>query len=44
MPLGCYMGNVYAESVDVLRDASGPLGLRLRLQSTGMLSCAYNIY
>uniref|UniRef100_A0A8C5PW71 Phagosome assembly factor 1 n=1 Tax=Leptobrachium leishanense TaxID=445787 RepID=A0A8C5PW71_9ANUR len=35
MPLGCYLGNVYAESVDVLRDASGPLGLRLRLLSTG---------
>lgn len=35
MPLSCYLGNVHAESVDVLRDASGPLGLRLRLFSTG---------
>uniref|UniRef100_A0A674MWQ6 Phagosome assembly factor 1 n=1 Tax=Takifugu rubripes TaxID=31033 RepID=A0A674MWQ6_TAKRU len=31
MPLPCFLGNIYAEGVDVLRDPSGPLGLRLRL-------------
>uniref|UniRef100_H3B161 Phagophore assembly factor 1 n=1 Tax=Latimeria chalumnae TaxID=7897 RepID=H3B161_LATCH len=35
MPLSCYLGNVYAESVDVLRDATGPSGLRLRLLTAG---------
>uniref|UniRef100_A0A3P8X254 Phagosome assembly factor 1 n=1 Tax=Cynoglossus semilaevis TaxID=244447 RepID=A0A3P8X254_CYNSE len=31
MPLACFLGNIYAECVDVLRDQAGPLGLRLRL-------------
>ncbi|XP_015224015.1 phagosome assembly factor 1 isoform X1 [Lepisosteus oculatus] len=35
MPLACYLGNVYAECVDVLRDRAGPLGLRLRLLTAG---------
>uniref|UniRef100_A0A8B9KSD7 Uncharacterized protein n=1 Tax=Astyanax mexicanus TaxID=7994 RepID=A0A8B9KSD7_ASTMX len=35
MPLACFLGNVYAECVDVLRDATGPLGLRLRLLTAG---------
>lgn len=35
MPLSCFGGNVYAESVDVLRDNSGPMGLRFKLQTTG---------
>ncbi|XP_036810359.1 UPF0183 protein C16orf70 homolog isoform X3 [Oncorhynchus mykiss] len=35
MPLACFLGNVYAECVDVLRDGVGPLGLRLRLLTAG---------
>uniref|UniRef100_A0A8C9VH63 Phagosome assembly factor 1 n=1 Tax=Scleropages formosus TaxID=113540 RepID=A0A8C9VH63_SCLFO len=35
MPVACFFGNVYAESVDVLRDGAGPLGLRLRLLTAG---------
>uniref|UniRef100_A0A3B4CI51 Uncharacterized protein n=1 Tax=Pygocentrus nattereri TaxID=42514 RepID=A0A3B4CI51_PYGNA len=35
MPLACFLGNVYAECVDVLRDGTGPLGLRLRLLTAG---------
>uniref|UniRef100_A0A8C1GMH4 Chromosome 16 open reading frame 70 n=1 Tax=Cyprinus carpio TaxID=7962 RepID=A0A8C1GMH4_CYPCA len=35
MPLACYLGNVYAESVLVLRDGAGPLGLKLRLLTAG---------
>ncbi|XP_015678427.1 UPF0183 protein C16orf70 [Protobothrops mucrosquamatus] len=35
MPLSCFLGNVYAEYVDVLRDAAGPSGLRLRLLTAG---------
>uniref|UniRef100_A0A671M5V8 UPF0183 protein C16orf70 homolog n=1 Tax=Sinocyclocheilus anshuiensis TaxID=1608454 RepID=A0A671M5V8_9TELE len=35
MPLACYLGNVYAESVEVLRDGAGPLGLKLRLLTAG---------
>uniref|UniRef100_A0A7N8YLA6 Phagosome assembly factor 1 n=1 Tax=Mastacembelus armatus TaxID=205130 RepID=A0A7N8YLA6_9TELE len=31
MPLACFLGNIYAECVDVLRDHAGPLGLKLRL-------------
>lgn len=37
MPLSCFLGNVYAESVDVLRDGTGPSGLRLRLLAAGQL-------
>lgn len=37
MPLNCFLGNVYAESVDVLRDGTGPSGLRLRLLAAGQL-------
>nr|XP_033798102.1 UPF0183 protein C16orf70 homolog isoform X8 [Geotrypetes seraphini] len=35
MPPSCFLGNVYTECVDVLRDESGPLGLRLRLLTAG---------
>ncbi|CAG5958496.1 unnamed protein product, partial [Menidia menidia] len=35
MPLACFLGNIYAESVDVLRDGAGPLGLRLRVRTAG---------
>uniref|UniRef100_A0A8C5P264 Uncharacterized protein n=1 Tax=Jaculus jaculus TaxID=51337 RepID=A0A8C5P264_JACJA len=35
MPLSCFLGNVYAENVDVLRDGTGPPGLRLRLLAAG---------
>uniref|UniRef100_A0A8C4Z1W7 Phagosome assembly factor 1 n=1 Tax=Gadus morhua TaxID=8049 RepID=A0A8C4Z1W7_GADMO len=35
MPLACFLGNVYAEYVDVLRDGAGPLGLKLRLLTAG---------
>lgn len=35
MPLACFLGNIYADSVDVLRDQAGPLGLRLRLLTAG---------
>lgn len=35
MPLACFHGNVYAESVEVLRDQAGPLGLKLRLLTAG---------
>ncbi|XP_039618930.1 UPF0183 protein C16orf70 homolog isoform X2 [Polypterus senegalus] len=35
MPLACFLGNVYAECVDVLRDGAGPLGLKLRLLTAG---------
>lgn len=35
MPLACFLGNVYAECVDVLRDATGPLGLKLRVLTAG---------
>lgn len=38
MPLACFLGNVYAECVDVLRDQAGPLGLRLRLLTAGTCS------
>ncbi|XP_036131001.1 UPF0183 protein C16orf70 homolog isoform X2 [Molossus molossus] len=34
MPLTCFLGNVYAESIDV-RDGTGPSGLRLRLLAAG---------
>lgn len=37
MPLACYLGNVYAESVLVLRDGAGPLGLKLRLLTAGII-------
>ncbi|KAL6080297.1 hypothetical protein STEG23_010418 [Scotinomys teguina] len=36
MPLSCFLGNVYAESVDVLRDGTGPSGLRLRLLAAAL--------
>jgi len=36
MPLTCFLGNVYAENVDVLRDGTGPSGLRLRLLTAGI--------
>lgn len=36
MPLSCFLGNVYAENVDVLRDGTGPSGLRLRLLTAGI--------
>lgn len=35
MPLACFLGNIYAECVDVLRDGAGPLGLKLRLLAAG---------
>uniref|UniRef100_A0A3Q0SFA4 Phagosome assembly factor 1 n=1 Tax=Amphilophus citrinellus TaxID=61819 RepID=A0A3Q0SFA4_AMPCI len=35
MPLACFLGNIYAECVDVLRDRAGPLGLRLHLLTAG---------
>ncbi|TKS73764.1 UPF0183 protein C16orf70 -like protein [Collichthys lucidus] len=35
MPLACFLGNIYAECVDVLRDRAGPLGLKLRLLTAG---------
>lgn len=35
MPLACFMGNIFAEGVDVLRDGAGPLGLKLRLLTAG---------
>uniref|UniRef100_A0A3B3DLJ3 Phagosome assembly factor 1 n=1 Tax=Oryzias melastigma TaxID=30732 RepID=A0A3B3DLJ3_ORYME len=35
MPLACFLGNIYAEFVDVLRDGAGPLGLKLRLLTAG---------
>uniref|UniRef100_A0A3P9Q143 Phagosome assembly factor 1 n=1 Tax=Poecilia reticulata TaxID=8081 RepID=A0A3P9Q143_POERE len=35
MPLACFMGNIFAECVDVLRDGAGPLGLKLRLLTAG---------
>ncbi|RXM33553.1 UPF0183 protein C16orf70 [Acipenser ruthenus] len=35
MPLACFLGNVFAECVEVLRDGTGPLGLRLRLLTAG---------
>lgn len=35
MPMACFLGNIYAECVDVLRDQAGPLGLKLRLLTTG---------
>jgi hypothetical protein len=35
MPLSYFLGNVYAENVDVLRDGTGPSGLRLRLLAAG---------
>ena len=38
MPLACFLGNVYAECVDVLRDGAGPLGLKLRLLTAGTVS------
>lgn len=37
MPLACFLGNVYAESVEVLRDGAGPLGLKLRLLTAGII-------
>lgn len=38
MPLACFLGNIYAECVDVLRDRAGPLGLKLRLLTAGNMS------
>jgi len=38
MPLVCFLGNVYAESVEVLRDGAGPMGLKLRLLTAGITS------
>uniref|UniRef100_A0A8P4K133 Phagosome assembly factor 1 n=1 Tax=Dicentrarchus labrax TaxID=13489 RepID=A0A8P4K133_DICLA len=35
MPLACFLGNIFAECVDVLRDRAGPLGLKLRLLTAG---------
>ncbi|XP_072135497.1 phagosome assembly factor 1 isoform X1 [Mobula birostris] len=35
MPLSCFYGNIYAETVEVLRDPMGPLGLQLRLLTAG---------
>ncbi|XP_078256633.1 phagosome assembly factor 1 isoform X5 [Rhinoraja longicauda] len=35
MPLSCFYGNVYAETVEVLRDPVGSLGLQLRLLTAG---------
>ncbi|KAJ0069529.1 hypothetical protein NL108_008480, partial [Boleophthalmus pectinirostris] len=35
MPLACFLGNIYAECVDVVRDQAGPLGLKLRLLTAG---------
>lgn len=35
MPLSCFYGNVYAETVEVLRDPVGPHGLQLRLLTAG---------
>uniref|UniRef100_UPI00358EC140 phagosome assembly factor 1 isoform X2 n=1 Tax=Myxine glutinosa TaxID=7769 RepID=UPI00358EC140 len=35
MPPNCYGGNVYAEGVDVLCDAYGPIGLKFRLLTAG---------
>lgn len=35
MPLACFLGNIFAECVDVLRDGAGPLGLKLRLLTAG---------
>uniref|UniRef100_A0A8C6M4C7 Phagosome assembly factor 1 n=1 Tax=Nothobranchius furzeri TaxID=105023 RepID=A0A8C6M4C7_NOTFU len=35
MPLACFLGNIYADCVDVLRDGTGPLGLKLRLLTAG---------
>ncbi|KAJ3596424.1 hypothetical protein NHX12_002831 [Muraenolepis orangiensis] len=35
MPLACFLGNVFAEYVEVLRDGAGPLGLKLRLLTAG---------
>uniref|UniRef100_A0A8C2YYA3 Phagosome assembly factor 1 n=1 Tax=Cyclopterus lumpus TaxID=8103 RepID=A0A8C2YYA3_CYCLU len=35
MPLACFLGNIFAESVDVLRDGAGPLGLKLHLLTAG---------
>lgn len=37
MPLSFFLGNVYAENVDVLRDGTGPSGLRLRLLTAGII-------
>lgn len=36
MPLACFLGNIYAECVEVLRDGAGPLGLKLRLLTAGI--------
>lgn len=38
MPLACFLGNVYAESVEVMRDGAGPTGLKLRLLTAGITS------
>ncbi|KAF3854463.1 hypothetical protein F7725_022518 [Dissostichus mawsoni] len=35
MPLACFLGNIFAECVDVLRDRAGALGLKLRLLTAG---------
>uniref|UniRef100_A0A8D3E123 Phagosome assembly factor 1 n=1 Tax=Scophthalmus maximus TaxID=52904 RepID=A0A8D3E123_SCOMX len=35
MPLACFLGNIYAECVDVLRDRVGPLGLKVHLLTAG---------
>ncbi|KAM8891502.1 phagosome assembly factor 1 isoform 2-T2 [Spinachia spinachia] len=39
MPLACFLGNIFAESVDVLRDAAGPVGLKLRLLTAVGAGC-----
>lgn len=39
MPMACFLGNIYAECVDVLRDQAGPLGLKLRLLTAGNTLC-----
>ncbi|XP_049578788.1 phagosome assembly factor 1 isoform X3 [Syngnathus scovelli] len=35
MPLACFLGNIYAECVDVLRESTGPVGLKFLLLSAG---------
>ncbi|XP_057692348.1 UPF0183 protein C16orf70 homolog isoform X2 [Corythoichthys intestinalis] len=35
MPLACFLGNIYAECVEVLREGTGPVGLKFRLFTAG---------
>ncbi|XP_061617477.1 UPF0183 protein C16orf70 homolog isoform X4 [Phyllopteryx taeniolatus] len=35
MPLACFFGNIFAECVDVLREGTGPVGLKFRLLTAG---------